>query len=563
MKKFKILYTILGIGVVIATVFALSGKFSSEAQTTDTETVTTKIVVGNSPPAFTVAPAESPASYATSPTTPGAAITFTARGTDPNNENYYLVICSTNSVTAGAAGAAPTCAATRYCVSSSTASATNASCSYTTSAANPWTNDWYAFVCDNNATLASCSAASQGSGNSGSPFNVNHAPVFTNITNNSPRDPGVSVTWTATANDTTDSGTVKLVVCKTAAISGTTCSGGQWCSSSLVASNPSCSYSIPAVTADGSNNAYAYIFDSLNTPSADAKQASNIPFTVNNVTPTVASVTLNGGAAIDLAEKTTKSVTITATISDNNGCTGGEISTVRAYVYRSGIGYSGCDAAGKANGNNCYPEITCSAGTCSGANVPYTCSVPIQYYADPTDKSYPAELGSMNYKAETWIATVKATDNNSANSNAASTGVNINSLAAFEITGELDYGSLDAGGTNATLTKTLVVTPTGNSPFHVMHKGTQMCTDSPTCATTGGKTPIPIAQQKYALASGTSYASGTALSATDTKVLLNVPKVDNGTVTTKTTWWGMAIPLGTVPGTYNGTNTITSTAEGT
>ena len=134
---------------------------------------------------------------------------------------------------------------------------------------------------------------------------------------------------------------------------------------------------------------------------------------------------------------------------------------------------------------------------------------------------------------------------------------------SFEITGELDYGSLDAGGTNATLTKTLVVTPTGNSPFHVMHKGTQMCTDSPTCATTGGKTPIPIAQQKYALASGTSYASGTALSATDTKVLLNVPKVDNGTVTTKTTWWGMAIPLGTVPGTYNGTNTITSTAEGT
>jgi len=36
----------------------------------------------------------------------------------------------------------------------------------------------------------------------------------------------------------------------------------------------------------------------------------------------------------------------------------------------------------------------------------------------------------------------------------------------------------------------------------------------------------------------------------------------HGTVTTKTIWWGVSIPIGTVYGTYNGVNTITVTSEG-
>ena len=38
----------------------------------------------------------------------------------------------------------------------------------------------------------------------------------------------------------------------------------------------------------------------------------------------------------------------------------------------------------------------------------------------------------------------------------------------------------------------------------------------------------------------------------------DVPKVNNGTVTTKTTFWGIQIPSGTLAGTYTGQNTITA-----
>ena len=532
--------------------FLFFKKFNTHAQSSVTKTFTTKVTVGNSPPSITVLPAESPASSTSDPTTPGDAITFSATATDANGENYYLVICSTNSVTAGTSGGAPTCAGTRYCVSSSTASGTATSCSYTTKAADPYTNNWYAFVCDANTSSSACSASSQGSGASGSPFIVNHAPTFTAISNNSPRNPGTSVTWTATASDTTDGNTVKLLVCKTQAMANGACTGGSWCTSSSVASNPTCSYSIPIPTADGANNAYVYILDQFDTPATETTQGSNSPFTVNNVAPTVSAVTLNAGAAINLEAGTTKSIPVTATITDNNGCASSEISNVVAYVYRSAITYTGCDTSGEQNGNYCYSEVSCSAGTCSGTNVTYTCSVPMQYYAEPTD----TDNVESTFAAQNWLATVKATDNNSATGNATlATGVEVNSLAAFNITPGIDYQTLNAGQTDATLAQTVITTPTGNVPLDQDHSGSQMCTNYPTC--TDG-TPLAVTLQKYALATGTAYASGTTLTATPTAVNINVPKVDNGTVTTKTTWWGISIPAGTLPGVYNGVNTITS-----
>lgn len=84
-----------------------------------------------------------------------------------------------------------------------------------------------------------------------------------------PKNPGQTVTWSTTASDTDNEGTpdtVKLIVCKTAGISGDACDGGgdTWCSSSLSASNPSCGYSIPAVAADGAFDAYVYVVDNHN-----------------------------------------------------------------------------------------------------------------------------------------------------------------------------------------------------------------------------------------------------------------------------------------------------------
>ena len=555
-------YVALGLAILllVASSFALIKRFNTNAQSSVTKTFTTKVTVGNSAPTWTVAPAESPASSTTSPTTPGAQITFSATATDANNENYYLIICSTNSVTAGTGGGAPSCGGTQYCVSSSTASGDAASCNYTTKAADPYTNPWYAFVCDVNATSA-CSSSAQGAGNSGSPFIVNHPPTFTAVSNNSPRDPGQNVTWTTTASDTTDGNTVKLLVCKTQAMSNGSCTGGSWCTSSLVASNPTCSYSIPNPAADGDNAAYVYVVDQFNTPAAGTgtKQGSASGFTINNIAPVVSAVKLNNEATpINLEAGATKSVSITATVVDDNGCADGEIASVLAYVYRSGITYTGCDTSGEANANYCYPEITCNAGACTGGkSVAYTCSVPLQYYADPTD----ADNAATSFASQHWLATVKATDDDSATHNATSTAtVEVASLAAFNITASIDYGSVSAGSSTGTLNKEVVTTPTGNVPMNQLYSGTQMCTN---VDCTGG-TPLAVTLQKYALASGTNYGSGTDLTGTPTAVNINVPKVTDGSnVTTKSSWWGISIPTGTLPGIYNGTNTITSQVKTT
>jgi len=112
------------------------------------------------------------------------------------------------------------------------------------------------------------------------------------------------------------------------------------------------------------------------------------------------------------------------------------------------------------------------------------------------------------------------------------------------------------------LDRTLVTTATGNVGLDQEHSGiANMCTDynadtNPNCTNVGG-TKIPVANQKYAL-SGLAYASATALSTTATEVELNIPKVTSSTPTTGTTYWGISIPAGTLPGTYNGANTITA-----
>lgn len=552
-------------------------RFNLEAQTTDTEQITTFVSVGNSCPAIPANPdpvfvVESTASTATSPTTPGQAITWTTTAIDANGENYYLIICSNKTGTA-VNGGAPNCGGgvnRTYATSSSTASGSPATASYTTLGTDPWENPWYAYVCDSNAINAKCClvSADPGSAANETPFYVNHAPTFTVVNNNSPRNPGQNVTWTTTASDTDGSSTVKLLVCKTQAMVDGVCTGGAWCTSSAVASNPTCSYLIPTPTADTTYNAWVYVVDQFNTPAAGSgtKQASASNYVVSNVAPAISNVTLNGGAAIELVDSSTKAVPVTATVVDDNGCAGGEITSVNAYVYRSGIGYSNCDTAGKANNNHCYPAISCSAGTCSGTTVTYSCTANLQYYADPTDLKYVAPLEAMDFKSETWLATVKATDNNSASNNTQIvSGVNVNSLAAFSIApAGVNYGEFDAGGTDTTLNKTIVVTPTGNCPFNVMLSGTDMCTNYPTCGTAGGKTPIAVGQQKYALATGTTYSSGIALSTTPTKANLLVAKVKNvASIPSKTLWWGIAIPTGKIMGDYSGVNTITSTAEGT
>lgn len=399
-KSLKILQ-ISSFLVIVSISFLLFRAFSVNA-----EVVETSVTVGNKAPSFSTNPFEDPAVTSTSPASIGSLVNFKATGTDDNGEDYYLIVCSTNSVTA-VNGSIPVCnGGTTYCTSTITASDSPASCSYTTLDANPFNNPWYAFVCDYHTTASACSLGNQGTGDSGSPFYVNHLPSFSFIENTSPANPGGSITWTATSSDP-DGNTVKLLVCKTQSITNGACTDGAWCTSDGTdTENPECTYNIPSVYPDGTKNAFVYIVDQYNIPSPEeGHQGENSYFTIENVSPVVSSVVLNSGSAITLSEATDTASSVTATITDNNSCYGTEIVNVSAFVYRSGIGAEGCDSGAEVNYNHCYPEITtCEvvAGSCTDvtdSTVSYTCSFNFKYYADPTDIN-------TQFDAQNWLASV-------------------------------------------------------------------------------------------------------------------------------------------------------------
>jgi len=295
----------------------LIGGYSVGSGTVNTDPVGSG---GNSAPSFSAGPSDQ-GSSGTNPTNAGSNVTFTATGDDPDLNNYYLAICKTNAITPND-NAAPTCGGGSWCISASTASGSQASCNYTTSASDAESNTWYAFVCDY-ATGSLCSSASQGTGDNGSPFKVNHRPSFSAI-NDSPDPvyPNNSVTITATASDSdtdTASDTVKLFVCSTNSL--TSCSAGcastALCTAGLTASNPSCNYSV-TYTSDnpGVKNYWGFICDNHNF-SASSSQAGS--FTINPALSfSISSTSVNFGT-LSSSSVSAASITITTSTNASNG----------------------------------------------------------------------------------------------------------------------------------------------------------------------------------------------------------------------------------------------------
>ncbi|MBU1017613.1 hypothetical protein KKA33_01135, partial [Patescibacteria group bacterium] len=126
---------------------------------------------------FSTAPYEYPASTSTSPTDAGDDVTIKATANVEGSSQWYLAVCKTNAVTAGD-DTAPTCDGGAWDVSDATTDQTEATATYTTSSSDSESNVWYAFACDKVSGGGTCSSVNQGSGDSGSPFAVNHAPAF-------------------------------------------------------------------------------------------------------------------------------------------------------------------------------------------------------------------------------------------------------------------------------------------------------------------------------------------------------------------------------------------------
>lgn len=568
-KKYNksIFYLTISLFFVFLFAFVSKNVFNSfSAAYTD---ITTQVTVGNSAPTFSAGPTESAPGLTggtydscAGAAVSGATITFSATGTDSNTHSYYFLVCSTSSVTPpGTPGQIPTCAGTAYCNSGATAiaSGTGTSCTYNSSGTSAWSTSWYGIVCDNYAADQKCSS-SIGSGNSGSPLFVNHPPAFSVANAPSAANPGSTFTWTTTSSDPDASpmNNIKLLVCKTTGLSAGACDGGAgdtWCSTAgTETSNSTCGYVATSPYADGSYNAYPYIVDECNLASSGDAQGVLKAFTVNNVAPSVSSVTLNGGSVIYLTDNAQTSISMTAAITDNNGCrnqgdTANEISDVKGYAYRSSKLYAGCDTALEGNANYCYPELSCSPGTCNTSNgtTTYTCSAPFEHYADPTDASSP-------YPTETWLSSFKVTDDDAqVGTGTLGSGVELSiSVGGNTTPSPLDYGILSAGTAVTNLTAELTTSPTGNTGINANVKAMNplMCTDYSTCSASG-KTPFASNLQKYSLTSGTSYASGTQITTTDALLPLLVKKRIDSTVPTKISYWGVSVPNSVLPGTYS------------
>jgi len=239
----------------------------------------------NTVPVISIEPSDG-GSSSSSPTNTGSNVTFTTTATDTESDNYYLAVCKTDAITANI-NSIPTCDSGSWCISSSTSSESEASCNYATSSGDAESNAWYAFACDYSDEPL-CSSSAQGTGDSGSPFSVNHRPDFTAISDApDPITAGSDITFTATASDLDTDGsadTVTLYVCKLNDFTGSACgAGGEWCHSLALGSNPSCSYTILEGDGTGSKNYYSYIIDSHSFASSSNPRSGT--FTIGSSAP--------------------------------------------------------------------------------------------------------------------------------------------------------------------------------------------------------------------------------------------------------------------------------------
>ncbi len=533
----------------------------------DNETPTTTVTVGNDAPDIGVA-YENPASTAAAPTNVGSNVTFYATSTDSNGDAFWLAICKGPNVTPGTAGAAPSCPDGEWAISSATTtSGGTANVAYTVQGSDTQESyNWYAFTCDTNSGGALCSATSTGSGDSGSPFYVNHAPTFSAVSNDGPKAPGATdLTITASTYTETDTGdTVSLYVCKSSGFTAggsPGCTGDTWCSATGVdAGNTlACDLEIPNPQPHGNLSYWPYVVDGHGMAATGAAQGAEATFAVSNALPTASSVSLNGGSTITLTnEKSTNNISVTAVISDDNSCQDITASTT-ANVWLTSVGSTGCDQSGEAHGNNCYYHAVCAyTSGCDDASDPaanYTCTVPFQYYANPTDSGTP-------WSTDSWTATVIPGDGDGENAAGAanSSAVALESFLALGLATSYDaiaYGSVSAGSYTDPLLEKTRVEATGNCALDVNLSGTTM---------TGPGTAIPVANQRYGAgdtAPSWASVSSNTLSTSPTPFGLEVCKSGyTAAPEWKRLWWGIEIPAGQTAGAYTGQNTISAVKDG-
>ncbi len=546
--------------LIIGTVFNYQldlAPFSFAPSQVNADTATTSVTVRNAPPAFVGQPVEVPASTANNPVNEGATAYFQAKANDPESNNYYLIVCSSNAVTPRN-GQSPTCGATTFCTSAATVSGATSTCAYSNVTSATEQQAWYAFVCDGHATEADCDTYRQGTGNSGTPLYVNHAPVISSATTTENfKNPGDIFTFQATAyDDDIERGddVLTLFVCSSNSwATSTGCSAITYCTGTSTV-NPSCSWTSGSVLRDQAYNYFAFVMDD-NFKGATGNSRSGT-YTVNNVAPTIGEMFLNGGNDITIPIRGAPAVAVSASsalVDDNNGCI--DLSYGTSTIYLSGAsGGPGCTH----DPNNCYQiaNTSCAITNCAGgtdARATLSCTTTFAFYTIPTKVS-----GNNGYDAQSWFARLTATDDNGvkANSNYATlNGVEVLTTSALDVNeATIPYGiirsSFNTGAVNATTT----IINYGNTPLDTDIRGTDMVK---------GADIITVDNQEYSLDNFTWGVGGIDLSNTDATVDVEIDRPTQGiTNISDIILWGIGVPAGRPSGVYTGTNTFTAVLDG-
>lgn len=607
--KITVLTSFLGV-VAFAVVFLLNiGANELKHVEAQSGQATTTITVLNTPPLWNVPAEEEYGSSTTTPTNSGDEVAWVATGTDSNSAPYFLLICDgpNAALPAAAAGPAflgtapPSCTATstQWAVSASTTSGEQARAATTTLEAWAESNDWYAYICDDDPVNPRCNATSyQGTGTTSSPFNVNHRPSFTVYSDDSPADPGAVVTFSSTASDADVTGaadTVRLFVCSTNSFSvaSTTCDATTLASTTAgQASDPTATYTIPIPTQDTNYFAYGFVVDNHGHVSSGGQTGVDSVLTVSNVAPYVlgGDIDLNNGSAIILTEFAgeTTGFPLQFTVNDNNSCentsSGDEIVDWEISVFRSGVGTTTCDEVSEYDPNSCYTStvatttwnISCTASSTSctydgvtdfDTSMVVDCTFPLWYIADPTD----GDPTLIFYESDNWSAAVSPIDDNSATGTFASTTNprELNALLGIALdTAFIPYGALEPGdATGPTLANSsTTIRAIGNVAVDELLSGESMCgtyTSAVSCPNSATST-IPEYEQVFSATSTDTYlvasTSGNRLSSTTPVELeLNVKKsTTTSEQSSGVTYWGISVPISiTLAGNYTGENTFT------
>jgi hypothetical protein len=525
------------------------------------DTATTTVEVENTPPYFTVDPNETPISAAATPINMDSNITFNATAEDDEWHQYYLLVCDTNTASA-TNGGIPTCGGTEYCHSNLTAHNAPTSCTHATTNEFSEVHAWYAFVCDNHATQAKCSGSSQGSGDSGTPYYVNHPPLLYAVnTTEDYKMPGGVFRMTATSSDpdTQRVDTLRLYICDTnggATYAGGCSAGNTLCTESGSTTLPNCLYTDTAPTDDMAYTYYAYVFDNFGML-ATTSPVSNA-YHIINIAPTVGAITLNGGANITPQIKASSSISVivrSASVQDLNYCTDLVSATATAYI-SDAVNSANCTA----DGNSCYQyaSTSCAISDCgAGASATFSCTTTIQHYMTPTDNS------TANPKnAQSWFAALSVTDDDGAQGIGYYTtadGVEVVTVMGLEVTeGAIDYGILRAGTSTKGYNATTTVINYGNSPMNPNLSGTSMTRIQ------GGGNTINENNQKWSITNFYYTTGGTVLSSTTpARASINAPKPTSLADVSDEVYWGILVPAFTVAGNYAGQNLFTAILDQT